>query len=89
MCTKNFVSHPEQMMPALRGWFFAVFGGINSGSQLGGMALLHNPKGIVSLSPALARFREGLRWVDTREGSNPERVAYQRLREEMQPYQGW
>jgi hypothetical protein len=25
-----------------------------------------NPKGIVSLSPALARFREGLRWVAKR-----------------------
>ena len=26
-----------------------------------------NPKGIVSLSPGLARFREGLPWVTSRE----------------------
>ena len=51
--------------------------------------LFFNPKGIVSLSPASARFREGLRWVATRGGSNPERVEYQRLMEEMQPFQGW
>jgi hypothetical protein len=28
--------------------------------------LFFNPKGIVSFSPALVRFREGLRWVDRR-----------------------
>jgi hypothetical protein len=50
---------------------------------------IFNPKGIVSVSPALARLREGLRWVAAREGPNPERVAYQRLMEEMQPFQGW
>jgi hypothetical protein len=35
----------------------------------------------------LARFREGLRWVATRKGSNPERVAYQRLMKEIQLFQ--
>ena len=35
--------------------------------------LFSNPKGIVSLSPAPARFRRGLRRVARREGPNPER----------------
>ena len=50
-----------------------------SGLPISCNGLFFNPKGIVSLSPALARFREGLRWVATRGGSNPERVVYKRL----------
>ncbi|MGD0413321.1 MAG: hypothetical protein ABSC18_16640, partial [Verrucomicrobiota bacterium] len=47
-------------------WLFAVFGGItNLGFQLGA-GLFFNPKGIGSFSPALARCREGLRWLAMR-----------------------
>ena len=47
-----------------------------------------NPKGIGSFSPALARFRERPNaGVATREGSNPERVAYQRLMKVIQLFQ--
>ena len=47
-----------------------------------------NPKGIASLSPGLARFREGLPWVATFNFRNPERVESQRLATQIQPLQG-
>jgi hypothetical protein len=47
-----------------------------------------NPKGIASFSPGLARFREGLPWVDAFKSHNPEGVEYQRLKEQIQPLQG-
>ena len=42
-----------------------------------------NPKGIASFSPALARFREGLRRVANNQCHNTESVAYQRLTKQM------
>jgi hypothetical protein len=47
-----------------------------------------NPEGIESLSPGLARFREGLPWVKSFPWINPEGVAYQVLRKQIQPFQG-
>ena len=58
-----------------------------SGLPTWGSGLFYNPKGIGSFSPALARFIEGLRWVATREDSNPERVVYQRLMRKIQLFQ--
>ena len=50
--------------------------------------LFFNPEGIGSLSPGLARFREGLPWVATVGLHNPERVASHALTRAIQPLQG-
>src|SRR5208337_1354395 len=47
-----------------------------------------NPEGIGSFSPGLARFREGLPWVAAFKVINPERVEYQPLTNQIQPFQG-
>ncbi len=47
-----------------------------------------NPEGIGSFSPGLARFREGLPWVGVVKIRNPERVEYQILMNQIQPFQG-
>jgi hypothetical protein len=44
-----------------------------------------NPKGIASLSPGLARFRESLPWVTAIHPTNPERVEAQCLTQLVQP----
>ena len=51
-------------------------------------ALPDNPKGIELFSPRLDRFREGLPWVNAYKLINPEGVAYQALRKQIQPVQG-
>ena len=52
------------------------------------MAPSFNPEGIASFSPGLARFREGLPWVTAFKIHNPERVEYQALTKQIQPFQG-
>jgi hypothetical protein len=49
---------------------------------------LFNPKGIVSFSPGLARFREGLPWVTDIDLRNPERIESQVFMKPIQPFQG-
>jgi hypothetical protein len=49
---------------------------------------IFNPERIVSFSPGLARFREGLPWVTAFKVHNPERVEYQTLTKQIQPFQG-
>jgi hypothetical protein len=47
-----------------------------------------NPERIASFSPGLARFQEGLPWVAAFKCHNPERVEYQILMKQVQPFQG-
>jgi hypothetical protein len=47
-----------------------------------------NPERIVSFSPGLARFREGLPWVMALKRNNPEGVEYQLVMTWMKPFQG-
>ena len=69
--------------------FLNVFGGIEMArSAMCDKNSFVNPKGIGSLSPGLARFREGLPWVAAFNFQNPERVEYQRLAKQMQPLRG-
>jgi hypothetical protein len=49
---------------------------------------LFNPKGIASISPGLARVREGLPWVAANKIHNPARVESQPLMKPVQPMQG-
>jgi hypothetical protein len=54
-------------------WFLDDFGGIEmAGSARCAESAFVNPKGIASLSPGLARFREGLPWVTAFKFHNPE-----------------
>ena len=46
------------------------------GFQPGAKGRFFNPKGIASFSPALARFKEGLRRVANNQCHNTESVAY-------------
>jgi hypothetical protein len=83
------LTRPPATDPLREKRFFDVFDGIETArSAMCDKNPLANPKGIASFSPGLARFREGLPWMEAIKFHNPERVEYQRLVKQIQPLQG-
>ena len=68
-----------------RGGIFVETGPRSIPSPVRSQDPLLNPKGIASLSPGLARFRESLPWVTAIHATNPERVEAQSLVRYVQP----